>query len=296
VEILAGFDGEWPQFLQVSWVRNLIFSVLLIAVLVGLRSLVSRLLMRHLDSPEERQKWLSGSRNTVVLLLLFGLAAIWANAIQSFVLSLVAVAAAIVIATKELLLCLSGSFLRTTSGAYTLGDRIHWGPVHGDVIDVSLLSTTVLEVGPSPAFHMPTGRKVIIPNAKLLDTPVYNESGTGRYVVHTVKIPLTAEDDLERAQQAALSAIHEVCQDFLQPAREWMESLEHTHNFIHTPSATPRVYLHIPEPNRLDMLLRFPSPVRRQGRLEQAILRRFIRSYYGKQVPLSVSSSATEVI
>ncbi|MCW5965785.1 MAG: mechanosensitive ion channel family protein, partial [Bryobacterales bacterium] len=208
----------------------------------------------------------------------------------------IALAAAFVIATKELLLCFTGSLLRAGSGAFYLGDRMHWGTVTGDVIDISLLTTTLLEVGPPPSFHMPTGRIVVVPNAKMLDTPVYCESRAGKYVVHSIRIPLTLDDDLERAQQVALDAIQEVCADILDPAREWMESLEHTHNFIHTPSATPRVYLHLPEPNRVDLLLRFPSPVRRQGRLEQAILRRFLRGFHGAKNPLSVNSNPTELI
>ncbi|MDZ7639603.1 MAG: hypothetical protein U5J83_15330 [Bryobacterales bacterium] len=86
----------------------------------------------------------------------------------------------------------------------------------------------------------------------------------------------------------ALDSIHAVCQDFLESARVWMEGLEHTHNFIHTPSAEPRVYLHVTEPNRVEMLLRFPSPVRRQGRVEQAILRRFLQEYLNRPVPIDV--------
>lgn len=298
-----GLEAEWAQMVQgvpplldVLWVRNLALSVALLVLFLGLRMLVTRLVLRHLNSAEERQRWLSGSRNTAVILLLLGLLAIWANAIHSFILSVIALAAAFVIATKELLLCLTGSVLRAVSGAFSLGDRIHWGAAHGDVIDISLFTTTLLEVGPGPNFHMPTGRTIVVPNAKMLDTPVYCESKTGKYVVHTLSIPLTLDADLERAQQTALDAIHEVCADILDPAREWMESLEHTHNFIHTPSATPRVYLHMPEPNRVDLLLRFPSPVRRQGRLEQAILRRFLRNFHGAKNPLSVNSNPTEVI
>ncbi len=296
MELWQELDVAWRQFLDVAWVRNVVLSGFILLLFLSLRMVVTRLVIRHMHSAEERQRWLTGSRNTAVLLLAMALLAVWANAIQSFILSVIALAAAFVIATKELLLCLTGSLLRAASGAFSLGDRVHWGNVHGDVIDISLLTTTLLEVGPAPSFHMPTGRTVVVPNAKMLDTPVFSESKSGRYVVHTLCIPLTLQDDLERAQQVALEAIQEVCADILEPAREWMESLEHTHNFIHTPSATPRVYLHLPEPNRVDLLLRFPSPVRRQGRLEQAILRRFLRDFHGAKNPLSVNENPREVI
>jgi small-conductance mechanosensitive channel len=292
METLTGVNTPWPPFLQNDYIRNLIFSVALIALLMLIRFIVNRLVTPRMASAEERRRWLSGSRNTTALLLVLSLAAVWANALHSFVLSIVALAAALVIATKELILCLSGSFVRTVGGSYTLGDRIEWGTVRGDVIDISLFTTTLLEVGPGQSFHMPTGRTVIVPNSKLLDTAVFNESKTGRYVVHTLRIPLEMTADLERAQQAALESIHEVCQDYIEAAREWMEGLEHTHNFIHTPSAEPRVYLHVADPNRIDMVLRFPSPVRRQGRIEQAILRRFLCAYLQRRVPLSVESGA----
>lgn len=291
MEILTGINTPWPPFLQNDYIRNLVFSVALIAVLMLIRFIVNRIVTPRMASAEERRRWLSGSRNTIALLLVLGLAAVWANAIHSFVISIIALAAALVIATKELILCLSGSFVRTVGGSYTLGDRIEWGAVRGDVIDISLFTTTLLEVGPGPSFHMPTGRTIIVPNSKLLDTPVFNESKTGKYVVHTLRIPLELSADLERAQQAALDSIHAVCQDYLEAAREWMGGLEHTHNFIHTPSAEPRVYLHLADANRIEMLLRFPSPVRRQGRIEQAILRRFLSTYLQRSVPLHVQAT-----
>lgn len=290
MDALVGLGENWPPFLQHDYTRNVIFSILLVLVLLVFRFIVNRIVMPQLGSAEERTRWIAGSRNTIFLVLFLGLAAVWANAIHSFVLSVIALAAAFVIATKELILCLSGSLVRTIGGSYTLGDRIEWGPVRGDVIDISLFTTTLLEVGPGQSFHMPTGRTIIVPNSKLLDTAVFNESKTGKYVVHTLRIPLELGADLERAEQAALDSIHAVCHDFLEPAREWMQSLERTHHFIHTPSADPRVYLHVPEPNRVEMLLRFPSPVRRQGRLEQAILRRFLRDYLGRPMPMEAES------
>ncbi len=278
---LINLGERWPSFLANDHLRNLIFSILLVGVLIVIRTIANRIITPRLGSAEERRRWLAGSRNTLGLLVFLGLAAVWANAIHSFLLSVVALAAALVIATKELILCLSGSAVRAIGSSYSLGDRIEWGTVRGDVIDISLLTTTLLEVGPGHDFHMPTGRSISVPNSKLLDTPVFNESKIGRYVVHTLRIPLelTPDLDLNRAEQAALDSIHEVCREFLKPAHDWMESLEHTHNFIHSPSADPRVYLRVADPRCVEMLLRFPSPVRRQGRIEQEILRHFLRTY-----------------
>ncbi|MDZ7639605.1 MAG: hypothetical protein U5J83_15340 [Bryobacterales bacterium] len=127
MDAIAGLSGNWPPFLENGYIRNVLFSILLILALMLIRAIVNRIVTPRLSSAEERSRWLAGSRNSIALLLFLGLAAVWANAIHSFLLSVVALAAALVIATKELILCLSGSFVRIIGRSYTLGDRIEVG-------------------------------------------------------------------------------------------------------------------------------------------------------------------------
>ena len=101
MDALTGVNAPWPPFLQNDYVRNLTFSVALIAVLMLICCIVNRLVTPRMASAEERRRWLSGSRNTIALLLVFGLAAVWANAIHSFVISIIALAAAMVIAPRN---------------------------------------------------------------------------------------------------------------------------------------------------------------------------------------------------
>ncbi|MEK7269069.1 MAG: mechanosensitive ion channel protein MscS, partial [Nitrospirota bacterium] len=56
-------------------------------------------------------------------------------------------------------------------------------------------------------------------------------------------------------------------------------------NWLDAPSVEPRVSLHVPEPGRLNLLLRIPTPAHRTSRVEQAILRRFLQAFKlaGKQ-------------
>jgi len=49
--------------------------------------------------------------------------------------------------------------------------------------------------------------------------------------------------------------------------------------WLDAPSVEPRVSIHLPEPGRVDLLLRIPSPAHRVSRVEQAILRRFLSTF-----------------
>ena len=268
-----------PELIRESILYSALASAILLALVLVSRQVLGRLVIRHVTQPDARLKWLVAIRNGLILFFIGALIAIWAKEIRTFAISLVAIGAAIVVATKELVQCVGGYLLRATGQSYSIGDRIEVGSFRGEVIDHNILTTTILEIGPGRAFHMHTGRRVVFPNSLLFSTPVINESSTERYVVHVFSIPLSADQDWQRAEQILLEAARTECTAFLDEARRYMEQLEQTHA-ISGPSVEPRVAVQIPEPNRLHLLVRIPVPVGRQGRIEQNILRRFLADFY----------------
>lgn len=99
-------------------------SVILVITVMILRSLTARFIQRTVQSPELRGKWLINSRNGFLLLMLLGLVMIWGEELRTLALSIVAIAVAFVVATKELILCFTGSILKSGSRSFVLGDRI----------------------------------------------------------------------------------------------------------------------------------------------------------------------------
>jgi len=192
--------------------------------------------------------------------------------------SFIALAVALVIATKELILCLSGAIVRAASKSYAIGDRIEIAGKRGDVVDQDLFTTTLLEIGPGNASHQYTGRAIVLPNSLLLTNPVINETYTHDYAMHVFFIPLSVSEDWQLAEKILLEAAHVECDPFLEEARIHMKHLE-KRQLMDSPTVEPRVTLQIPEAGRVNLLLRIPVPSRRKGRLEQAILRRFLAEY-----------------
>lgn len=255
---------------------KLIVTVALLVSLLAFRFAALRAIQTaQLPSSQMRRRWIVITRNLSVLLFLFFAIIVWAAELRTFALSLVAVAAAIVLATKELLLCISGSILRSTSDIYSIGDRIEINDLRGDVVDFSLFTTTLLEVGPGDTSHQHTGRAVVIPNSLLLSHPVLNETYTDEYVLHTMTVPLRGDDDWHQAETSLLEAAREECAPFMADARKHFERINRETG-LEPPKTDPRVSVQVPEPGRIDLLLRVPVPARRKGRVEQAILRRFL--------------------
>jgi small-conductance mechanosensitive channel len=265
-------------WLEPEILDHVLGSIVVIGLALVARVLLTRTITRHVANIESRRRWIVSVRNWVVVAIIIGLATIWGAAIRTFAVSVVALVVAFVVATKELIQCINGSVLRTAAKAYSVGDRIQIEKHRGDVIDVNFFSTTILEVGPGRPFHLRTGRTIVIPNSKLLLATVVNESHMRGLVLHVFTVPLEIEDDWQRAEQILLSAAVEECEPYVEPARATMEQLERDHGLEGVP-LTPRVSMTMPEAGKLNLIVRFPAPVGRQGRIEQAILRRFLNEY-----------------
>lgn len=255
-----------------SWASSV---VLLLALLLARHFAVRVIKTRGDYPPELMRRWIINTRNLLVAVGLFGLVLIWGTELRAFALSIAAFAMAFVIATKELIVNVSGGVYRTGLRSFTIGERIEVAGTRGDVIDKSMLSTTVLEIGPGHEGHHYTGRAIIIPNVLLLTTPVYSETYIERFGFHIFNVPLEKAADWKRAEQALLEAATVECAPFLSAAREHFEALRNAHG-LPAISVEPEVSVKVQAAGVIELQLRVPIPEGRAGETEQAIIRAFL--------------------
>ncbi|WP_339806427.1 mechanosensitive ion channel domain-containing protein [uncultured Marinobacter sp.] len=246
-------------------------TLILIVVILLARSISGRFIRKTVQSHELRRKWLVQSRNGLILLFILGLIIIWGEELRTLALSIVAIAVAFVVATKELILCVLGGLLKTGARSFELGDRIQIKDFRGDVIDENLLATTILEVGPGKLTHQRTGRMTVIPNALFVSEPVINESFTHDYVFHVFVVPFKREENWQAAQVALLESATRLCEPYLEAVRTYMLRVSERRG-LEVPSVDPRVNLLVPVAGEIHLLVRFPAKSGQRGYMEQAIL------------------------
>lgn len=254
-----------------SLIGLVISSSILIAGVLLLRTLTARFIKQKVESYELRRRWLVQTRNGLILFMALGLIFIWGQELRTLALSVVAIAVAFVVATKELILCVMGSILKTGAGSFTIGDRIQVKDFRGDVIDQNLLATTILEVGPGKLTHQRTGRLIVLPNALFVAEPVINESYTNNYILHVFIVPFKREDDWQSAQKAFLQAANRHCLPYMNEVRNYMKQISQ-HRGVEIPSVEPRVTLQVPEADEIHLVIRIPAQAHQRVQVEQAIL------------------------
>ena len=268
---------EWLNALPVS--EEIIKSALMIVAIIAGRSiLLSAHFRSHPDlSIENKRRSLVVSRNITMLLLFFGLAMIWAAQIQTLALSMFAVAAAIVVATKELIMCLSGSILRSVTKQYSIGDYIEINGLRGRVVDINMLNTLMMQIGPNPLIGQLSGKTLSFPNSLLLSHPVRRDNILGDYVIHTVEISVPIHLDSDEIIGRLKNVLEPLCEPYVPAIKQHLENVQTQKLFI-TPAAQPRVS-RVPHDDKVyNIIVRFASPVAKRLEIQQAVLDEFLRT------------------
>lgn len=166
----TGFIVHLPWF-------NIFGTVILIVLLSFLRYVLNRAIRANKEVlTKPQRKWISRVKNIYWMILLIGTIMIWAPQIQTVALSLVAFTVALVIATKEMILCIVGSFVRVSARPFELGDWIEVDGIIGEVSDSNLFSFEVLEFDVKHGSFEYTGRAHNIPNSKVLTHNITNQN------------------------------------------------------------------------------------------------------------------------
>lgn len=270
---------QWLHTLPVR--EEVVESVLMVMALLVLRGVLLKLYLRRHPhySIEEKRRSLVLSRNLTLILTIFGLAVIWATQIQTLALSMFAVAAAIVVATKELIMCLSGSILRSVTKQYSVGDYIEVNGLRGRVVDINLLNTLMMQIGPNPLVGQLSGKTLSFPNSLLLNHSVRRDNILGDYVIHTVEIPVPIHLDSDVIVGRLKAVLEPLCQPYVPAIQRHLENVQAEKLFI-TPAAQPRV-TRVPHDDKVYLIIvRYASPVAKRLEIQQAVLNEFLRVQY----------------
>lgn len=285
--MIDSINQHLPFLLDRNLLRDLVLTVLLLVSMLTLRAGMRKAIMHREDfSLETKRRWLVTLRNIILGLTILGMVLIWGQEIQTFAVSLVAVAAALVLATKEVILCMLGSVYRTSSRLYEIGDRIEIAGIKGQVIDVNLISTTLIESSRAENHKGTVGRGIKIPNSMLFSNPVYNETMMGHFAIQTIHIHIERDADWQLAETILLASGREMIAEYTDELVQHAKDISSDY-IIDTPLQEPRVRIILDDIDSIGLQLQLPAPLGLRAKIEQRILRKFLREFTPTEAPSS---------
>lgn len=178
--------------------------------------------------------------------------------------SLAIVGAGLAIALQDVVKDMLGWFIIMQNRLFMRGHRITVGPITGEVVDIGLLRTVLLEIGIPKGNDMQavlerTGKSLSLPNAKFLIEPLTNHTTTSDFVRAEMRIVVTFESNWRKAQEMCKQIIDEITDEYVQrdhkQSRYRMQMLYFPHK-----TAGNQVYLDIAA-DGAELTLRFTVPI-----------------------------------
>ena len=274
--------AEISEFIQQGPIRSeIIQSVLLIIGVLLVRTVILQTHFRRHPAMqiEDMRRWVVVSRNLTLIACLIGLISVWAAQIQTLALSMFAIAAAIVLATKELIMCLSGTLFRSLTKQYSVGDYIEIGGLRGRVVDINLFNTLMMQIGPNILVGQLSGKTVSFPNSLLLAQSVQRDNILVPYVIHTFDIPVPLAVDPDAVLPPLQALLEQLCAPYVAEIEQHLALIQTKKLFI-TPAAHPRLTC-VPHDDKVyNLIVRFACPLYKRLEIQQNLISEFMRVQY----------------
>jgi small-conductance mechanosensitive channel len=143
--------------------------------------------------------------------------------------------AGVAVALQDVLASLAGAFSIGFSKLYAVGDRVQIGDIRGDVIDIGLLRTTLMETGNWVGRDLYNGRIVRIPNSIVLKGSVFNYSQGFRFIWDEIKVLFTITSDCQLAKEMLLRVAKEAIGEYLVEAQTSWKAISDNYRSANPP-------------------------------------------------------------
>ena len=256
--------------------KTLLISLLLVIFFFILKKILSRQVDRKKIPRQEKillKRKISQVINYILITCIF---LSWFAQLQVFFVSILAVAAAIVIALKELIMCLTGGILLNVSHIFKVGQRIEVDGARGFVIEKNLLTTKILEIGPERNSQQTTGEVISIPNSLLLSKSLRNESFFRGYCIKSFIFKMEDEEHIEEFEKQILDLAQKKCAKYIDEAKAQISRFCEKEALI-VPAVDPKTKLLVEEGKDLSVLVKLPVRNNEIAEVEQELNRFYLR-------------------
>jgi small-conductance mechanosensitive channel len=197
-------------------------ALLALAVLYALIKFIQRSVSRYVKESTTRYRIRKFLAFLGYLLGIVIIGTIFSERLSGLTVAFGVAGAGIAFALQEVIASVAGWVAITFGQFYSPGDRVQLGGIKGDVIDIGILRTTLMECGQWVSGDNYNGRIVRISNSFIFKEPVFNYSADFPFLWDEIVLPVRYGSDWEYARQVFTRIVNEICAEYaLQSKEAW---------------------------------------------------------------------------
>ncbi|NJM98165.1 MAG: mechanosensitive ion channel [Phormidesmis sp. RL_2_1] len=277
-----------PSFFRIVEVSIGIFLIVLFF------NLMQRLLLAKIKDSDLRYR----ARKTIALISYFVIALfvaiVFSDRLGRLTVTFGVIGAGIAFALQEVIASFAGWSAIALGQFYKSGDRVLLGGIMGDVIDISLLRTTLMECGDWVKSDLYNGRIVRIANSFVFKEPVYNYSADFPFVWDEITIPVKYGSDHHLARALLSQAANDVMGEYVPQAQQrWNQMVKKY--LIEDAQINPMISLVVND-NWLEFTVRFVVSYKLRRGKKDELYTRILDDFLATQGKVTFASTTIHLV
>lgn len=213
---------------------------------------------------------------------------------SGFAVAIGVIGGGIAFALQEVIISIAGWLAITFSSFYRVGDRIKIGSIYGDVIDIGILRTTLMECGEWVQSDLYNGRIVRVANSFIFKDPVYNYSGEFPFLWDEITLPIRYGSSIEYTRQTLESIAIEVVGDFTASVAKSWKNLSKTYA-VEDATIDPMVTIAATD-NWVAFTLRYVVDFKKRRSTRDRMYTRFLQEVEKSNKQIQMASNTSEIV
>ena len=267
-------------------------SLALLIIYTVIKVIFEQIIAKRIREPKTRYSMKRIASILSVLTFIAAAIAIWVDNLQALLVSYGILAAGAAVALQDVFKNFAGSLVIFTTGTYHVGDRIEINSKIGDVIDIGIFYTTLLETNEWVNGDQATGRLSIIPNSLVLSGVVNNYTKDHPYIWDEISIPVTYDSDWREALTIIARVIDAETKEVTAKSEVSVSKLSDKY-YLPQKSTEPTVFATLTD-NWINMNIRYIAEVR-QRRIMKDRLNRTLLTELEKVDNIKIASESMDI-
>ncbi len=281
-----------------KWLLNPVFfklGIIIVGLLVIhlLLRILKRSLSQYIREPEMRyrtRKLISFMGYAVGILFIL---AVFGDRMGNLHVAIGIAGAGVAFALQEVLASIVGWMTVSLGQFFKPGDRVQFGGIKGDVIDIGVFRTTMMECGEWVKEDQYNGRIVGVANSFVFKEPVFNYSADFPFLWDEITIPVKFESDREQAREILNRIANEVVGEYVNYAKgAWPEIVKKYK--IEDARIEPTILM-IATDNWMEFTVRYVVDYRERSVTKDKMFSRILEEFENSEGRVAIASTSTDI-
>ncbi len=228
------------------------------------------------------------------LLIVLIAISVFTGQIQNLGLAIGLITAGIAFALQEVILGLAGWVAIFTTNIYKTGDRIEINGVKGDVIDIGVTKTTLMEMGEWISSDNYSGRIVQVNNAFVFKGAVHNYSTDFPFVWDEINIPIRYNSEVATARKIITEVAEKYLSEYATYANQHWQKMVKKYLIEHA-NVEPSVTVKLTD-NWIEFNLRYVVDYKKRRSTKDILFSDILDGIEATNGAVSLASTSIEII